>query len=68
MAVLAADAALRIAQNADLYAAPESGLAHAQCRPEQFRKMLVGTVQNRPRFRPLQFLTREHPLNQILQI
>ena len=72
VAILGTDAALRIAQNADLYAAPESGLAHGQGRREQCRQLLVGAIQNRARLRPLQFFAREHlrghPIQSAVQI
>src|SRR5258708_25229112 len=60
VAILGTDAALRVAQNADLYAAAEGGLTHAESCREQFRQLLVGAIQNRARLRARQFLPCEH--------
>src|SRR6266436_1343716 len=68
VAILGTDAALRVAQNADLYAAAEGGLTHAESCREQFRQLLVGAIQNRARLRARQLLTCEHARDHPLQI
>ena len=68
MTVLGADAALRVAQHADLHTASEARLAHFQRRTEQVGKPFIGPIEHGAREAAFELFPVEHVGNHPVEI